>query len=584
MQRHVFHVRTAWACTALCAALALAACGGGKSGSPIPSVGPSTSPAPTPATLPTPAAQSQTATLTPSGTAPTSTALPAIAGIVPTVTLGKLAAGTGTISVTEATGADATMTARRRAESVRPMGMAGGPYLLQLDFVPSAALTFDAAPGFSLDVTQYVTSAGLSISQAAAYLQSQTLYAGVTDSAGAFSIVGPLTVSSTSASVTVNYAGPATAVQLLANAHYTIGIHLGPITAPTASPSASPSAAPSSSPSAAPSSSPSAAPTATPLPTATPAPTASPTVTYYSIPTANSDPTAITVGPDNNLWLTEWSADKIAQLTPAGTFTEFTLPVNTAPNDIVSGPDGNLYFTGYETGCSCIGSISTSGAISTYTIPQVSCQPYPEDLTVGPDRQIWFTDPACSIVGTFYPSSHTYGSLIGNLGGTPQTIASGSDGKLWFGDKASQHVETMATTASSLTTYSFPSGYNCAGFNNITSVIAGPDQNLWAAACGGIYKITTAGIVSAYVLPDQYSGEHPHALTVGADGNIWFTASAGSGNDEIGSITTSGAITEYHIAIAPGATSSSIGAITADGSGHLWFVDGNANAVGEFTP
>jgi hypothetical protein len=153
--------------------------------------------------------------------------------------------------------------------------MPGGTYLLQMDFVPDHDMTFAAVPGFSLDVTQYVTSAGLSIAQAAAYLQTQTLYAGVVDNARNFNIVGPLAISATSSALTIDYSGPPIALTLKANQHYTVGVHLGPITAPTSSPTASPTPTPTptASPTPSPTPSPSPTPTATPTPTPSPTPT-----------------------------------------------------------------------------------------------------------------------------------------------------------------------------------------------------------------------------------------------------------------------------------------------------------------------
>ena len=258
---------------ALIAAATLAACGGG--GSSLPNTNPKPLPTATdtPAPLPSPAAQSNSASITPSASAATTATLPATGGIAATVTVPQLSAGSGSIRVTVATGADATM-ARTHSAARHAMAMAGGPYLLQLDFVPSQTISFTAVPSFSLDVTQYVTSAGLTIPQAAALLQNEALYAGIVDGAGNFNIVGPLTINSTGTAITVSYAGPQIVFTLQANQHYTIGVHLGPIAAatstpaPTSAPSVSPSptVAPTASPTAMPTASPTATPTATPTP------------------------------------------------------------------------------------------------------------------------------------------------------------------------------------------------------------------------------------------------------------------------------------------------------------------------------
>jgi len=52
------------------------------------------------------------------------------------------------------------------------------------------------------------------------------------------------------------------------------------------------------------------------------------TITEFPIPTAGSNPMAITTGPDGALWFDEasTSANNIGRITTAGVFTEFPIP------------------------------------------------------------------------------------------------------------------------------------------------------------------------------------------------------------------------------------------------------------------
>jgi streptogramin lyase len=73
-----------------------------------------------------------------------------------------------------------------------------------------------------------------------------------------------------------------------------------------------------------------------------------------AIPTANSGPVDITLGPDKAyLWFTESSANRIGRFTPLPSpyarpyiITEFPVPTaNSGPSGIAPGPDGNVWFT-----------------------------------------------------------------------------------------------------------------------------------------------------------------------------------------------------------------------------------------------
>src|SRR5207244_2969742 len=70
----------------------------------------------------------------------------------------------------------------------------------------------------------------------------------------------------------------------------------------------------------------------------------------FTVPTAGSGPTGITLGPDGALWFTEQFGDQVGRITTAGTFTEFGaasgITAGSAPLTITTGPDAALWFTG----------------------------------------------------------------------------------------------------------------------------------------------------------------------------------------------------------------------------------------------
>jgi virginiamycin B lyase len=172
--------------------------------------------------------------------------------------------------------------------------------------------------------------------------------------------------------------------------------------------------------------------------------TVSGTVNAYTIPTPNSGPSSITVGPDGNLWITESYAGKLARLTTSGVFTEFKLPLaNDEPVSIVAGPDGNLWITekgrfGGGGGPGKVAKVTTSGAFTEYAIPEKKGvvgfrQPTPGMIVVGPDNNLWFTAADnLDMVTTSGVFTQYVIPGAANRATSLQAITAGPGGNVWF--------------------------------------------------------------------------------------------------------------------------------------------------------
>jgi virginiamycin B lyase len=127
------------------------------------------------------------------------------------------------------------------------------------------------------------------------------------------------------------------------------------------------------------------------------------TINEFPTPTPGSNPYFITTGPDGNLWFTEHSANKIGQITPTGSISEFPLlPVtsNPSPTGITTGADGNLWFT--ESNTNKIGRIMPDGThVTEFPVPTASSDP--EQIIAGPDGNLWFTEDAAHKIGQLDP-------------------------------------------------------------------------------------------------------------------------------------------------------------------------------------
>jgi virginiamycin B lyase len=136
-------------------------------------------------------------------------------------------------------------------------------------------------------------------------------------------------------------------------------------------------------------------------------------VTEYPTLTSNSGPAGITKGPDGAVWFTEigyylvepylsdvdtFKVSKIGRIDPTThTVTEYAVPTSeSTPGCILIGPDGALWFT--EPRADKIGRIDPqTHAVTQYPVP--TAKSLPGDVTVGPDSALWFTEGQGNKIG-----------------------------------------------------------------------------------------------------------------------------------------------------------------------------------------
>jgi len=290
-------------------------------------------------------------------------------------------------------------------------------------------------------------------------------------------------------------------------------------------------------------------------------------ITEFSLPSASSDASEITAGPDGNLWFVERAANKIGRITVAGGITEFSIPTGARqPFGITAGSDGNLWFT---EGAGGIGRITSAGAITEF--PVLTSGSGPEEIVAGPDGNLWFTEFFGNKIGRITTSGSVAEFAIPTAGSQPEGITVGPDGALWFTEFAGNRIGRI-TTLGAVTEFLLPfPGAQPVG------IVAGPDGALWFAELGAskIGRITTAGAITEFALPSP--GAAPAGLAVGRDGAVWFTEFEGN---RIGRITTTGIVSEFPVPT-PG---SGPNRIAAGPDGSLWFTEALGNRIGRLVP
>jgi len=287
-------------------------------------------------------------------------------------------------------------------------------------------------------------------------------------------------------------------------------------------------------------------------------------MTEYPLKTSGSNPDGITAGPDDSLWFTEKSNNKIGRITTDGKITEYSITTaGSQPVGIALGGDGALWFS--EFNGNNIGRIQTNGVITNqFTIPTSGSGSL--GIAAGPGG-LWFAENTSGNIGKVTVGGTFSKYPIASTPNGPDGIAEGSNDAIWFTQQAGNAISQI-TTSGTISTYALPETGSAP-----EGIVAGPDGALWFTECAGgrIGRITTAGAITETSIPTSASG--PKAIAPGPDGALWFTESPGY----IGRITTAGAITnEYTIATTPNLPSG----IVAGPDGALWFTEFCGNMIG----
>jgi streptogramin lyase len=293
----------------------------------------------------------------------------------------------------------------------------------------------------------------------------------------------------------------------------------------------------------------------------------------FKVPTANSQPRAITNALDGNRWFTEGTEftaapAKIARITPAGAITEFAPDVADGCNfciitDIAQGPGGILYITSndptlmrfnlatqsFQTPVQMPNTSALGGnlAVSATDVwitdfnndvvwryqlsdGQFTSFPVsdPADVAVDVAGNAWFTQPGdvnapgTSNIGRIDAATGAVTRTPTTDGSTmvaPRSITVASDGQVWFTARFTpQAVGRLSPSNNSVTlfpvTNTGPSG-----------IAASPDGTVWFTqeTKGNIAKIDNSGAITE---GKAVKGSGPFGITVAPNGDSWYTMMA----------------------------------------------------------
>ncbi len=300
----------------------------------------------------------------------------------------------------------------------------------------------------------------------------------------------------------------------------------------------------------------------------------------YRVPTADSEPRAITTGSDGNTWFTEGTTftaapAKIARVTPAGVITEFTADVADGCNgciltDIEQGPANIMYITSNDPTLMRF-NVATNTFMAPVQMPNTNALGGNLATTVGGD-DVWITDFNNDVVWRYQISTGQFTSFPAD----PSDVAVDAAGNAWFTEPGAvqapgtSNIGRIDAVTGVVTRTPTTDGSTTVAPRSIT---VASDGQVWFTARFTPQAVGRLNPANNSVTLFPLTNVGPQGIAASPDGSVWFTQVT-KGN--IARITNDGVITEARTV-----KGSDPFGITVDAAGDPWYTMMAANKIGE---
>jgi len=258
-----------------------------------------------------------------------------------------------------------------------------------------------------------------------------------------------------------------------------------------------------------------------------------------------------------------------------GDFTEVAMPAYAAPYGVVLGPDGNIWVANGG-GANSISRVTPAGVVTNFPLPGSGSNP--RFITVGSDRNVWFTEQSSNKIGRITMTGAITEFPVPTANAEPWGIAPGPDGALWFTEIKANKIGRI-TTAGAITEWQIPTPNSQPW--GITAAPKGEPRMYFTEQAGNkIGTIWMSGSISEVPLA---AGSAPLGIAVSED-LVWF---AESGSGKLGRLVGSTALeVSFPSASQPTMLADGPGPsiwITMNGTNQLVRMAANGSVVGTYS-
>ena len=303
-----------------------------------------------------------------------------------------------------------------------------------------------------------------------------------------------------------------------------------------------------------------------------------PRLKQFRVPTADSQPRAITNGADGNRWFTEGTEftnapAKLARITATGAVTEFQIPPAAGCNfcivtDIAQGPGNLLYLTSNDPTLIRF-NVMTQTFADPVQLPSTSA--LGGNLAVHGD-DVWITDFNNDVIWRYRISTGAFSSVAAS---DPSDVATDAAGNAWFtqpGDVNAPGTSTIGridAVSGGVTRFPTTVGQTTVAPRSIT---VANDGQVWFTARFTPQAVGRLNPADGSVTLFPVSNTGPQGIAASPDGSVWFTQET-KGN--VANITGSGILTEGKTVKASGP----FGIVVAP-DGDPWYTMMRADKIG----